>query len=357
MQTSGANAVVAEADLNLLRRFCDEGDETAFTQIVRRHADMVYGTALRMLRDRPRAEEVSQETFFRLIRQPRAVTHSLAGWLHRTATQLAIDVIRSDAARRQREMNHQVAHTDEPAQAATWAELSPRLDEAINELPEDARAILIEHFLHGRSQRDIAATLGESPATVCRKIKASLDQLRTSLKRRGVVIAAASLATLLPASTASAAPATLMAELGKMAMISTAATSLPAVNIIITTSGWMKIAAVVFFTLAIAAIMMLTVQAPQATRDEPGQSAPAAHAPPMIFVSQPQSNAHDLFSSTSIAGFRLADEKAQTYIVVYKDGHTVIRPRAELDSALRVQTGHSIAEVVKIAAMAKEGLE
>lgn len=57
----------SEADLALLRRFSDHRDEEAFAEIVRRYAAVVYGTCRRIVGDSARAEEVSQETFFRLL--------------------------------------------------------------------------------------------------------------------------------------------------------------------------------------------------------------------------------------------------------------------------------------------------
>src|SRR5437867_13072318 len=80
-----------ETDLSLLRRFTETSDPAIFAEIVRRYAGVVYSASHRILNDEARAQDVSQETFFRLMRQPKLVTHSLGGWLHRSATHLAID--------------------------------------------------------------------------------------------------------------------------------------------------------------------------------------------------------------------------------------------------------------------------
>ena len=42
-------------DATLLQRYSDEGSETAFTELVRRHADLVYGAALRRTGENRRA--------------------------------------------------------------------------------------------------------------------------------------------------------------------------------------------------------------------------------------------------------------------------------------------------------------
>ena len=64
---------VTDSDLLLLERFRDEGDQDAFAEIVRRYASAVFTTCVRILGDKARADDVSQETFFRLSQKPDAV--------------------------------------------------------------------------------------------------------------------------------------------------------------------------------------------------------------------------------------------------------------------------------------------
>src|SRR3978361_356868 len=91
-----------ENDLIILRRFTEKGDQAAFSEIVQRYAGMVFSVCRRILGDRARAEEGSQETFFRLMTRPQSVTQSLGGWLHRAATRLAVDERRSEMSRPRR---------------------------------------------------------------------------------------------------------------------------------------------------------------------------------------------------------------------------------------------------------------
>ena len=146
-----------QPDQVLLQRFSQTRDERAFAELVRRYAELVYSTCLRVLKDRTRAEDVSQETFLRLMRRPDAVQKSLAGWLHTAATQLSIDSIRSESARRAREVSYA---TEPPQEASTWQEISPYVDESLADLPEMIRGLLVEHFMNGRSQTELAAEEG-----------------------------------------------------------------------------------------------------------------------------------------------------------------------------------------------------
>jgi RNA polymerase sigma factor (sigma-70 family) len=164
-----------------------------------------------------RADDVSQETFFRLSQRPDAVKQSLGGWLHTAATRLAIDAARSEASRAQREAKYEPKPASE---SMKWSEVSPYVDQALAELPDDLRVLLVRHFLQNVSQCILASELRTSPATVSRKIKAGVELLRKQLGRKGICVATALLITMMRDHGAQAAPVELMAQLGKITMLS-----------------------------------------------------------------------------------------------------------------------------------------
>ncbi len=206
-----------EDDFALLRRYAGFGDPQAFAQIVQRYAGFVYATCLRVIGDGSRAEDLSQETFFRLMRRPHEVRQNLGGWLHRTATHLALDSLRSETSRRRREI---VYSKNCDHDASSWAELSPSVDQALTDMPEELRTLLVEHFLLGKSQAQLAMEAGQSPSTVSRRMHQALNELREHLRLKGVYALPAALAGLLCHVAARQAPASLVRELGKMAMVS-----------------------------------------------------------------------------------------------------------------------------------------
>jgi RNA polymerase sigma-70 factor (ECF subfamily) len=216
------STTAAENDMSLLRRYTERGDHAAFAEITRRYAGVVFAACHRVLGDSARAEDVAQETFFRLMRKPQAVSQSLGAWLHTAATNLAVDVVRSEAARRRRE--HEYAEEiiqereDAALEVSTWAELSPQLDAALSELPEDDRALLIAHFLQGRAQNELAAEAKTSAATMCRRIRNAVEALQQKLRNRGMFAAPLCLAGLMRDNGMHAAPGSLSGQLGKMAM-------------------------------------------------------------------------------------------------------------------------------------------
>jgi RNA polymerase sigma-70 factor (ECF subfamily) len=226
-----------ETDLSLLHRFADKGDEDAFSEIVRRYAGVVYCACHRVLRDRGWAEDVAQETFFRLVKCPDRVSHSLGGWLHRAATRLAVDTLRSEQARHRRESTYESSadkdEEDAPGAAGSqWEEISPVIDETLDELDPETRELLVRHFLQGTPQAELAEEAGVSAATMSRRVKHAINELREKLNGKGVSVAPSVLVMLCARNAIEAAPQALLGELGKMAMVSGAAAKAHAASFI-----------------------------------------------------------------------------------------------------------------------------
>ncbi len=211
-----------DKEISLLRRFANKGDAEAFSEIVRRHAGLVYGASLRVLEDKTRAADVVQETFFQLYKDAGRITGSVSSWLHSVATRKAIDVVRRDSRRRRREAKYAVEKLRE---AESWEDISGHIDEGLDELDDETRKILIQRFFEGRSMADIADEMSVSQPTVSRRVESGVSKLRETLRKRGVIVAATALVSLLTENAVEAAPALVMKELGKMALLGTTAAS------------------------------------------------------------------------------------------------------------------------------------
>jgi len=82
-------------DQQLLREYGARRTEAAFAEIVRRHVDLVYSAALRMVQDAHLADDVTQGVFVALAGNVQRLADRpvLSGWLHRTARNLAANAV------------------------------------------------------------------------------------------------------------------------------------------------------------------------------------------------------------------------------------------------------------------------
>ncbi|MHC4638793.1 MAG: RNA polymerase sigma factor, partial [Planctomycetota bacterium] len=158
---------MAESESTLLERFVRNGDAEAFSQIVHRHAGLVYGACLRVLDDSNKAADVVQDTFFQLLRNAGKITGSVPCWLHRVATRKALNAVRTDARRKKREA---VYSANKPIETDEWEDVSVYVDQALDELDEETRDIIVRHFLESLTMAHIAEDKGVSKATVSRRI-------------------------------------------------------------------------------------------------------------------------------------------------------------------------------------------
>ena len=219
-------------DQQLLREYAERRAEAAFGELVRRHVDLVYSAALRMVRDAHLAEDVTQGVFLALSRSAGQLTERpvLSGWLHRTTQNLAANAVRSEVRRRAREqeaaaMNDLLA--TEPD--AAWEEIAPHLDAALGELSEPDRDALLLRYFERKSAREMAQTLGTSEEAAQKRVSRAVDRLRELLAKRGVTAGASGLAVLISANAVQAAPAGLALSITtSTALAGTAAASLTA---------------------------------------------------------------------------------------------------------------------------------
>src|SRR5712675_3477375 len=83
------------SDLDLARQSC-AGDESAFSEIVRRYSPRVFAVASRFFRQRSLVEEAAQEVFLKAFTQLKSFEGrgSLEGWLTRIATNTCLNIVR-----------------------------------------------------------------------------------------------------------------------------------------------------------------------------------------------------------------------------------------------------------------------
>lgn len=155
-----------------------------FETFVRSYQDMVYTTAIRLLKDPGLSEDVAQETFLKAWGRFEELRRYEApgGWLKTVARNLALNRLTRD--RNRWEPVDAAADAVDPAgsPAAEFEEAHGRaeLEEAVAALPDHQRVPLVLFHYHDASYEDIAAKLGVSLA----KIKTDIFRARETLRKR-----------------------------------------------------------------------------------------------------------------------------------------------------------------------------
>lgn len=166
--------------LTLVRR----GDEHAMAMLFDRYSKVVYSVALRVLRDPESAEDILQEVFMQIWRNPdsfSAARGSLGGWLTVVTRNRSID-----ALRRKKPSDP----VDEIALAAPYdiadeAERNTMMEKArsvIYRLPVEQRKTLEMAFFDGLTHSEIAEMTGDPLGTVKTRIRSALMTLRKAFQ-------------------------------------------------------------------------------------------------------------------------------------------------------------------------------
>ena len=218
----------ALTDQQLVRDYAERHSDNAFNELVRRHIDLVYSAALRMVRDAHLTEDVTQGVFLALAQnaaqlKDRAV---LSGWLHRTARNLAANAVRSEVRRRTHEqeaaaMNELLSADPEPS----WDAIAPHLDAALGELEEADRDALMLRYFEKKSAPEMAGLLGISEEAAQKRVRRAVERLREFFGQRGVTVGAAGLVVLLSAHAVQSAPVGLAVTASTTALAGAATSS------------------------------------------------------------------------------------------------------------------------------------
>ena len=166
--------------------------EIALAEVYRRHGRAVYGLARRVLQDAAEAEDVTQEVFLRLWRQPDSFDPergSLRSFLLAQAHGRAVDSVRSTSSRRAREARDaaRTANADYDIQHEVWdLALADQVAQAMEELSEDERRAIELAYFDGRTYREVARVLEQPEGTVKSRIRAGMRRLRVALADAGV---------------------------------------------------------------------------------------------------------------------------------------------------------------------------
>jgi RNA polymerase sigma-70 factor, ECF subfamily len=186
---------VSAEDRELIRS-CLRGDRRAYKVLLARYQDPIFNYCQRMIKDSGQAEDIAQEALVRTLTRLENYDerYSFSAWVFKIATNLCIDHLRK-AKRIAYSLDQDIqgsdgsyhrevaATTPDPSQRTLASEQMRMLDEAVDELPEHYRSILLLRHREELSYEEIARILELPIGTVKIRIHRAREQIKRRLDR------------------------------------------------------------------------------------------------------------------------------------------------------------------------------
>lgn len=167
-----------------LLRLTAQGDEASFARLYDLFSGLVYGVAMRVLRDASAAEDVVQDVFLQLWRNPEVFDSQrgrLAPWLAVITRNRALDRLR----RRRPEVEWDGVLAPVDVSFAATADrniMSQRIRSALSSIPLEQRAALEMAFFEGMTQAEIAERTQTPLGTVKSRVRAAVNAVGKALR-------------------------------------------------------------------------------------------------------------------------------------------------------------------------------
>ncbi|HEX3315340.1 MAG TPA: RNA polymerase sigma factor [Gemmataceae bacterium] len=178
------------SDGQLLDRFLDCHDESAFAALVRRHGPMVWGVCRRIVAHHQDAEDAFQATFLVLARKaatvrPRAM---VVNWLFGVAQRTALKAKTMAGKRQAREKQVTPLPDRAEAERGAWENLESLLDQELANLPDKYRIAIVLCDLEGKKGKDGVCHAFADPLPRQRTVGSHSESMKRT--ENGILIAA-----------------------------------------------------------------------------------------------------------------------------------------------------------------------
>ncbi len=203
MRINSERSALRSQNNNTLNSLSDEllavkvarGESTALEVLYDRHAAIVFGIALKVIGEQGAAEDLLQETFWRVWRSADTFKPErgvFTNWLFRIARNLAIDAYRRRNVRPQAIIGEEMADSildqtpdpDVDVVEQTQTLLKNRqVRKALATLPQIQRQVIEMAYFHGMTRQEIAEATGEALGTIHTRARLGLQKLREELNK------------------------------------------------------------------------------------------------------------------------------------------------------------------------------
>ncbi len=183
------------SDEMLMVRY-QRGDREAFAELLRRYETQIFNFSLRYLRSADLAEDVTQDTFMRIVQRAAEFKHEsrFSTWLYTIARNLCVDQLRKQRHRRHPSLEQSDEHgraleerlpdsrpDGSTERSAVAHEIRAQVVLAVEDLPEDQREVFLLRHVGDVSFKDIATITGVGENTVKSRMRYALERLQKAL--------------------------------------------------------------------------------------------------------------------------------------------------------------------------------
>lgn len=247
MNNNDTPAQQSPDDMALVREYAASQSDFVFAQLVARHLNFVYSSALRRTGDAQLAGDVAQAVFIILARKAGTLGPGtiLMGWLYRATQFASADALKQLRRRHQREHEAYLQSIwNTPEGDETWTQIAPLLEAVLDRLKARDRDAVLLRFFEGRTLAEVGAALGISQDGARVRVNRALEKLRRLFANRGVKSTADAITGAIAARSIQIAPAALASV---AAAKGAAASGVPIANGALKLMAWgkMKMAAIV----------------------------------------------------------------------------------------------------------------
>jgi RNA polymerase sigma-70 factor (ECF subfamily) len=178
---------VDESDSDVARAAA--GDRGAFERVYRQHINRVFSLCARMVSDRARAEELTQDVFVRAWEKLHLFRgeSSFGTWLHRLTVNVVLNARKVEGRQRSRYEESDDDAGMDSLPGVVGMPLAPGdlldLEEAITRLPPGARRVFVLHDVEGYKHEEIAEMLGVTSGATKAQLHRARLLLREALNR------------------------------------------------------------------------------------------------------------------------------------------------------------------------------
>ena len=148
----------------------------ALQQKINNYSSLLYRIAFLQLKNNQDAEDVVQETFYRLVKNRKEFEtpeHEKA-WLIKVATNRCRDIHRQQIRHPRADMEEVTAYCEMPEQSEAL--------EALVRLPDKLKIVIYLHYIEGYKSAEIAQMLGISVQAVKKRMQRGREELRSMLE-------------------------------------------------------------------------------------------------------------------------------------------------------------------------------